>query len=121
MTSSPRWTTWIRWTAWYTAAWSPLVLVYASLIGASGNLPAGAAISAAFTTVAWAAVLGVGALRIAQRWTWPARPTVWFVLVHAAMALIYAGLWDAFILLGIRQSVSSWQQVGEEVSAWIHW
>ncbi len=121
MTSSPRWSTWLRWTAWYAAAWSPLVLVYAALIGASGKLSAGTAINAAFTTVAWAALLGVGALWIAQRWTWPARPTPRFFLVHAGMALIYAGFWDAFILVGIRQSTTSWQRVSDEVSAWLHW
>ncbi len=121
MTATPRWTTWLRWSAWYSAAWSPLVLVYATLIGASGRLSAGAAINAAFTTIVCAAVLGVGVVWIAQRWTWPARPTPRFFLVHAGMALIYAGLWDGFILLGIRQSVASWQLVGEEVAAWLHW
>ena len=121
MTSSPQWTTWIRWTAWYTAAWSPLVLVYAALIGASRTISATTAIVAAFSTVVWAAVLGVGALWLAQRWTWPARPTARFFLVHAGMALIYAGLWDGLILLGIRQSVPSWQRVGEEVASWLHW
>jgi hypothetical protein len=121
MTSSSRWTTWIRWTAWYTAAWSPLVLVYAALIGASRTISATTAIVAAFSTVVWAAVLGVGALWLAQRWTWPARPTARFFLVHAGMALIYAGLWDGLILLGIRQSVPSWQRVGEEVASWLHW
>jgi len=121
MTSSPQWTTWIRWTAWYTAAWSPLVLVYAALIGASRTISATTAIVAAFSTVVWAAVLGVGALWLAQRWTWPARPTARFFLIHAGMALIYAGLWDGLILLGIRQSVPSWQRVGEEVASWLHW
>jgi len=121
MTSSSRWTTWIRWTAWYTAAWSPLVLVYAALIGASRTISATTAIVAAFSTVVWAAVLGVGALWLAQRWTWPARPTARFFLVHAGMALIYAGLWDGLILLGIRQCVPSWQRVGEEVGSWLHW
>ncbi|WP_373059449.1 sensor histidine kinase, partial [Gemmatimonas sp.] len=121
MTSSPRWSTWVRWTAWYTAAWSPLVLVYAALIGASRTISAATAIVAAFSTVVWAAVLGVGALWLAQRWTWPARPTARFFLVHAGMALIYAGLWDGLILLGIRQSVPSWQRVGEEVATWLHW
>ena len=121
MTSSPQWTMWIRWTAWYAAAWSPLVLVYAALIGASRTISAATAIVAVFSTVVWAAVLGVGALWLAQRWTWPARPTARFFLVHAGMALIYAGLWDGLILLGIRQCVPSWQRVGEEVATWLHW
>jgi len=98
-----------------------LVLVYAALIGASRTISATTAIVAAFSTVVWAAVLGVGALWLAQRWTWPARPTARFFLVHAGMALIYAGLWDGLILLGIRQSVPSWQRVGEEVASWLHW
>ncbi len=121
MTSPRPWTAWLRRLAWYTAAWSPLVLAYAVLIGASQGETAGAAINAALTTVIWAAVLGLGVIWLAQRWTWPVRPDMRFFLVHGGMALLYAGLWDAFILVGIRQSMNSWKQVGEEVSIWIHW
>jgi signal transduction histidine kinase len=98
-----------------------LVLVYAALIGASRTVSAGTAIVAAFSTIVWAALLGVGVLYLAQRWTWPTRPTARFFLVHAGMALIYAGLWDGLILISIREGAPDWQAVGNEVAAWIHW
>ncbi|WP_396216818.1 sensor histidine kinase [Gemmatimonas sp.] len=121
MTRTRLWTVWLRRLAWYMAAWSPLVLVFAMLIGASSGETARSAINAALTTVIWAAVLGLGVIWLAQRWSWPVRPTARFFLVHAGMALLYAALWDAFILLGVRQSVASWELVGKEVAAWLHW
>lgn len=121
MMSSRPWAAWLRRWTWYAAAWTPLVLVYATLIGASSGVTAGTAISAAFTTVVWAAGLGVGAMWLARRWTWPTRPTLRFFAVHTGMALVYAGLWDASILVGIRQSVESWERVGQQVAPWLHW
>ncbi len=115
------WSGWVRGLAWYLAAWTPLVLVYALLIGASGGMSAPEAISAAFSTVSWAAALGVGVLWLAQQWSWPERPTPRFFVVHAGMAMLYAGAWDLFIVLGIRQGTSDWDAVTRAVAPWLHW
>ncbi len=115
------WSVWARGIAWYVAAWTPLVLVYALLIGASGGTTARDAIIAAFSTVSWAAALGLGVLWLVQRWSWPQRPAPRFFLVHSGMALLYAGAWDVLILLGMRQSVSDWHAVSLEVAPWLHW
>lgn len=115
------WSAWARGIAWYVAAWTPLVLVYALLIGASSRMPARDAIFAALSTVSWASALGVGVLWLSQRWNWPTRPTPRFFLVHLGMALLYAGAWDALILLGIRQGAESWDAVLRMVAPWLHW
>lgn len=115
------WTTLLRGGAWYAAAWTPLVLIYSLLIGASDGVSVREAITAAFITVANAAVLGVGVLWLSHRWSWPPRPTPRFYLVHTGMALLYAGAWDAFIVLGIRQGEADWSSVGRAVAPWLHW
>jgi two-component system LytT family sensor kinase len=116
-----RWSAWARRSAWYVAAWTPLVLIYALLIGASSGVSVRAAVEAAISTVALAAVLGVGVIWLSQRWSWPTRPTVRFFVVHVGMALLYAGAWDAAIVLGIRQGEADWASVGRVVAPWIHW
>ncbi len=115
------WSALVRGSAWYAAAWTPLVLIYALLIGASSGVSARDAIVAAFSTVATAAVLGVVVQWLSQRWSWPARPTPRFFLVHAGMALFYAAAWDALIVLGIWKDASDWSTVGRLVAPWLHW
>ncbi|MCC6242420.1 MAG: histidine kinase [Gemmatimonadaceae bacterium] len=111
----------LRAAAWYVAAWTPLVLLYAVLIGASARIGAADAIVAAFNTVLWAALLGIVVLWIARHWEWPSPPTARFFLVHIGMALLYAGLWNLCIVLSVRAGVGSWQETMQQVSAWLHW
>ncbi|MCU0634153.1 MAG: histidine kinase, partial [Gemmatimonadaceae bacterium] len=114
-------TPWIRGALWYAVAWTPLVLLYAVMIGWSARLPVNAAVVAAVRTVVWAAILGLGILWLARRWGWPARPTPRFFAVHAGMALLFAAVWDALILYDIGGHRGAWRDALVEASPWIHW
>jgi two-component system, LytTR family, sensor kinase len=110
-----------RGVTWYVAAWTPLLVLYAVMIGWSRRMPIDEALTAALRTVIWSAVLGVGVLWLARRWSWPARPTPRFFAVHGGMALLYALLWDLLILNDIRGGMGSWTAALIETSPWIHW
>jgi two-component system, LytTR family, sensor kinase len=119
MAFTQRWT-W-RGVFWYIAAWTPLLVLYAIMIGWSRRMPVDEAMTAALRTVVWSAVLGVGVLWLAQRWSWPDKPTPRFFIVHGGMALLYALLWDVLILRDIAGSTRGWRQALLEASPWIHW
>ncbi len=111
----------VRSALWYAAAWTPLVLLYALMIGRSAHLPVDQAVVAALSTVGWAALLGIGVLWLSRRWDWPAAPSPRFFLVHGGMALLYGGLWDVLILYDIGGSRGQWREALQVASPWIHW
>jgi two-component system, LytTR family, sensor kinase len=111
----------VRGVAVYVAAWSPLVVLYAILIGRSAQLPASVAINAAISTVLWGALLGAVVLWVLRRWHWPEQLSLRVVLVHVGMAFLYGAAWDALIMVGIRAGMPTWRSVLEEVTPWIHW
>lgn len=110
-----------RGAVWYVVAWTPLLVLYAIMIGWSRRMPVDEALSAALRTVIWSAMLGVGVLWLAYRWRWPAQPTVRFFAVHAGMALLYALLWDVLILRDIAGSTGTLHDALVASSPWIHW
>lgn len=111
----------------YLALWTPLVLVYATLIGGPNGQPVDEAVIGALQTVGMAALLGVPALWWARtvgarqldahvgdrRWALLAR--------HAVAASTYTLLWAAYILSGIRQSLDSWEATVAQVRSWLPW
>ncbi|MCU0633648.1 MAG: histidine kinase [Gemmatimonadaceae bacterium] len=114
-------TPWLRGALWYLVAWTPLILLYAVMIGWSAPLPVAQAVDAAVRTVVWAAFLGVGVLWLARRWSWPTKPTPRFFAVHFGMALLFAAVWDLFILYDIAGYRGAWREALERASPWIHW
>ena len=107
--------------ATYFVAWTPLVLLYAVLVGSSARLSVAGAIGAALTTVGAAAVLGLPARRYIAADPWRGRPTASFLLRHFLAALLYAISWSASILAAMRPSVPSWSAVFEDARGWIGW
>lgn len=111
----------------YLVLWSPLVLVYAMLIGGPSGQPTDEAILGALQTVGMAALLGVPALAWAQRLAsrqLDAREgsTHWSpVAGHVLGALVYAVLWAAYIVHGINETIGDVQETIAAVRAWILW
>lgn len=111
----------------YLALWSPLVLVYAMLIGGPNGQPVDVAVSGALHTVSVAALLGVPALwwaRRVGREQLDARENSArrrFVVAHAFGALVYALAWTAYIAQGIWQALDSWEAASAQMRPWILW
>jgi two-component system, LytTR family, sensor kinase len=111
----------------YLALWSPLVLVYAMLIGGPNGQPVNAAVIGALQTVGMAALLGVPALWWARRVggaQLDAREgsSRWHAVVaHGGAALLYALAWTWYIVQGIRQGLGSWDAAVAQVRPWILW
>lgn len=111
----------------YLALWTPLVLVYAVLIGGSNQLSVGEAVHSALRTVGMAALLGVPVLwwtrRLGTRQldaresVRPSSP----IPGHALGATVYALLWATYIVNGIRHAVGSLDAALAEVRPWLLW
>lgn len=117
----------LRAAALYVALWTPLVLVYALLIGGPEGQSVGDAVAAAIRTVSMAALLGVGALWWARRVSARqldardgARP--WSPLpAHLLGATTYTLVWLAYILHGLRQAIGDWSSTLAQTRAWLPW
>ncbi|MCA0377417.1 MAG: histidine kinase [Gemmatimonadetes bacterium] len=105
----------------YLAAWSPLVLLYAVLVGTLARQPASQAVLIALRTIGWAALLGVGARWFSTRYAWPDRLSLTFLLQHLAAATVYAVLWSGFIVLDVYIGLGDWDAVRAQVAPWIGW
>jgi signal transduction histidine kinase len=107
----------------YLALWTPLVLVYAMLIGVPNQMPVGMAVRAAIETVSVAALLGVGALwwahRVGARQLATPMSSPW--PSHVLGAVLYASAWLAYIVAGIRVALGSWVAAFDEVGGWWPW
>ncbi|HMS03611.1 MAG TPA: histidine kinase [Gemmatimonadaceae bacterium] len=118
-----RWRVTWRGALLYGALWTPLVLVYAVLIGVPNAQPVEVAVRAALETVAMAALLGLAALWWARRVgraqlaTPPASP--WGA--HALGALVYTSLWLTYIVVGIRLAIGDWDTTLSQVRTWLPW
>jgi signal transduction histidine kinase len=82
----------------YAAAWCPLAVLYAVLIGQRGA-PTTDAVVSGFTTVLAAALLGVGVFWVTSRLGDPERGRVRLLAVHALLAVIYSVAWSTSILV----------------------
>jgi len=110
MTSS-LWLPRLRAVALYSAAWSPLVLVYVVAIAAQEPMPVWAALLSALRSVGVAAALGLFAVAAARRWPWPERLSPGFALGHLLGAAAYGSAWAAGILLLI------WRAFGGDLAS----
>lgn len=105
----------------YFAAWTPLVLVYALLVGGRQGLPAALAIAVALQTIGMAALLGLGVRWLARRFPPPSTGRLPWSALHVLGAVSYAALWNGGIVLGIRQDLGSWSAVWQSASSWFWW
>jgi hypothetical protein len=109
-----------RWAGAYAAAWTPLVLVYAVLIGTANRLPVGRAVWEAMSTVCIAAMLGLGVVAFTlavERQAMSLTARLWR---HAGGAVVYSLLWNTAVLLDIRGN-ASWAEVFDVVQSWFGW
>ncbi|MFB6368398.1 MAG: sensor histidine kinase [Gemmatimonadota bacterium] len=93
----------VFWTA-YALAWSALCVGYAVFVFfASGEIRTG--LFFGLTFVLPPAVLGVGAVHLADRWDWPPEEPVGFGVRHLTAAAAYSGLWvlGTSALWGLRR------------------
>lgn len=89
--------------------WVPVWALYVALVVAAHG---GSVIHAgiiAIRAVAAAALLGLLVIRLVNKWPWPERITLPFVLVHTAAALVFAPAWVA--LTSLIESALRWQLV----------
>ena len=92
----------VRQAAWYVAAWSPFVPLFALLIALSEpRLGAIDAIDAGVRSIAWAAFLGLGAVVVARRVPWPGAVTARVATIHLLAMCAYSAGWLAGILAPI--------------------
>lgn len=105
----------------YLAAWSPLVLLHAVLVGNATRMPAGRAVLVAIRIIGWAALLALGARWWSRRHPWPERLHAGFVFRHLFGAACYGLLWSTSIVLDVRASVDSWALTLDTVRPWIGW
>lgn len=105
----------------YVAAWSPLMLFYAVLVGSASRVSAQTAVFVALRTIGWAALLGLAVRWYSRRHPWPERVHLAFLLRHALMAVAYGVTWAALILLDIYVNVRSWDAVLAQSRDWIGW
>jgi two-component system LytT family sensor kinase len=96
---SPRPSTLAFWLL-YAAAWAPLAVLYAVLIGQRGAPPAGAAVGG-FGTALSAALLGIAVHWLTGRVGGPERGRVRLLALHSLLAVAYSAAWSASILLMI--------------------
>ena len=83
--------------AWllYALAWVPIALLYAAAL--SQEIPAGRAIQGAITSVAAAAILGVGVWRVSGAVPWRPDRAARFLALHFLLAIAFVGVWVAAI------------------------
>lgn len=105
----------------YFAAWSPLMLFYAVLVGSANHVTAPIAVFVALRTIGWAALLGLGVRWYSRRHPWPEQVHIGFLLRHAGMAILYGITWATLILLDIFVKVRSWEGVFAQSRDWIGW
>jgi hypothetical protein len=110
----------------YVALWTPLVLIYAILIGSPNDMSVAEAVSGGILTVGMAALLGLPALwwtrRLAGRRAQGADAPPWAPLpAHLFGALAYTVSWAAYIVEGIRRGLGSWGAAFDAVRPWIAW
>lgn len=105
----------------YTVSWTPLFLIYKQVISASNGPQITYPVLAAFKTVLSVALLGLAVRAIARRWPLPERVTVNLVLSHLALSLLFAGLWDASILLDLAHTRPTFTDVLRQARPWIFW
>ncbi|MCZ8205008.1 histidine kinase [Gemmatimonas sp.] len=111
----------------YAACWTPLVLLYALLIGGPNNMSIGDAVHSAAFAVGVAALLGVPALWWAHRLGQgqldanPEGAGRQPLVAHSVAATLYAVAWSAYIVYGIREALGSWDATITQVRPWIAW
>lgn len=112
---------WLRPTLTYLAAWSPLVVLYALLVGDVSRLPTMQVVMVAVRTIGWAALLGLGARWYIRRHPWPEQLGLRFVLRHLSAACLYALAWSGCILLDLWLQFGNWPAVVDTSRSWIWW
>lgn len=111
----------------YLVLWSPLVLIYALLIGGPNQQPIDEAVNGALMTVGMAALLGLPSLWWARRLgvrllDAPEGASRRGLLAgHVAGALLYALCWAAYIVYGINDVLGSLDETIVAVRSWILW
>lgn len=111
----------------YVASWTPLVLLYALLIGGPNDMSIGDAVYSAMLAVGVAALLGVPALwwahRLGARQLDASKDgTVRQpLLAHGVAASAYTAGWTFYILYSIRQALGSWDATMAQVRPWVAW
>jgi two-component system LytT family sensor kinase len=111
----------------YLVLWSPLVLIYALLIGGPNQQPIDQAVTGALMTVGMAALLGLPSLWWARRLgvrlldTPEGASRRGLLAGHVAGALLYALLWAAYIVQGINDVLGNLDETLATVRPWILW
>lgn len=88
----------VFWTL-YALAWIAYGGGYLYMFVSQGGDTLGEAAAGAFRMVAPAAVLGVGVVKLARRWTWPPERPVRFAVRHVLSAVVYSFLWVTVVLV----------------------
>jgi signal transduction histidine kinase len=105
----------------YAAAWVVLWAVYTALFAASG-VPVGMAARAAAAAAIPPAVVGLAALRLAQRWPWPpagrGRLAARLVAAIAALAATSVVLWLMLVEIDLRVLHSAGRRPTAPIIAW---
>lgn len=84
----------------YAAAWTVFVLGYFVMVLLRSDRSLLQAAEPALTFTVPAALLGVGVVHVARRWTWPPDRPVRFSLLHLAFASAYSLAWGTSLSLG---------------------
>ncbi|MDX2183742.1 MAG: histidine kinase [Gemmatimonadaceae bacterium] len=110
----------LRWALGYVSAWTPLLLVYAVLIGAVNEMPVTQAVVGAAKTTSVAAGLGLLAVWWTQRLGLSGGRPWRLATAHIAGALAYTALWNGFVLWDIRGN-ATWADAWQAVRPWFGW
>ncbi len=116
-----RWLGWLRRGALYAAAWSPLVVVYLVVIASGNPMRIVEALGASLRSVGAAALLGLGVVAAARRWSWPPRAALPFVAGHLAGAALYGLAWLGAIVLQLVRVQDGWRAVVGYLEGWWGW
>lgn len=110
----------LRWGLGYVAAWTPLLLLYALLIGSVNQLSVTEAVLAATQTTTVAALIGLVAVWWTRRLGLPAGRLWRLAIGHGAGAVAYTVLWNGYVLWDIR-GTSTWAAAWAAVQPWYGW
>ncbi len=91
----------------YAAAWLPYTATYISIFLGQGNVEVRAAVLGTIFNIGTAASLGLGVLRICDRFPWTLNRRPWFFPAHLGFVAAYSLLWILMLmmLMTIERSV----------------
>lgn len=99
----------------YAAAWLPYAASYIAVFLAQGNASIPTAVLGTVVNIGSAALLGLGVLRVCDRFPWTSHRRLWFFPAHLGFTAAYSMLWVLMmmLLMTIERSViaKSWTPV----------